>query len=108
MSEEDIKEIKNLLDNILVFETKFKEEILAKAKNMSDAKINELKSILSNVTGWQKKVLEKKIQEDPNFYNKIFNARKKLDQEIMELYKQKLNEQDRRKMDIILNKMKTI
>ena len=108
MSEDDLKEINNLLKNILVFETKFKEEILVKSKSMSEIKLSELKEILLHVEVWQKKVLEKKIQEDPNFYNKIINARKKLDQEIMDLYKQKLNDQDQKKMEIILNKMKTI
>lgn len=108
MSEEVLKEIANLLENILVFETKFKAEILAKVKNMSDAKVNGLKEILLHVGEWQKKVLEKKIQEDPDFYNKIINSRKQIDQEILDLYKQKLNDEDRKKMDIILNKMKTI
>lgn len=108
MSKEALKEIANLLENILVFETKFKEEILAKAKSMSDAKIKELKSILLRVSEWQEKVLTKKIKEDPDFYNKISADRKKVEQEIINLYKQKLNKEDRRKMDIILNKMKTI
>lgn len=108
MTEEDLNEIKNLLADILVFETKFKEEILAKAKNMSDAKLDDLKKILSHVGSWQKKVFEDKIKEDPNFFNNIITARRKLDQDIMDLYKQKLSDEDRKKMEIILNKMQTI
>lgn len=108
MSEEALKEITNLLENILVFETKFKEEVLAKAKSMSEAKLSELKEILLRVGGWQKKVIEEKTKQDPDFYNKIITARKKLDQDIVNLYKQKLGDEDRKKMDIILNKMKTI
>lgn len=103
-----LKEINSLLKDTLVFETNFKEEILAKAQTMSGVKLNELKSILSEVGQWQTKVLEQKFKEDPNFYSKIANARKKLDQKILSLYKQKLNEADRKKMEIILNKMKSI
>lgn len=108
MSEEALKEIGSLLENILVFETKFKEDLLAKSANLSDAKLSELKSILAEISRWQKKVLDKKIKEDPNFLNKIANARKQVDQEIINLYKQKLNEEDQKKIEIILNKMKTI
>ena len=108
MLEEDLKEISNLLASILVFETKFKEEILTKTKNMSDVKIKELKSILLSVSLWQKEIIERKVKQDPNFYSKMLVARKKNDQEIMELYKQKFNNEDRKKMEVILNKMKNI
>lgn len=108
MPEGSLKEIANLLKNILVFETKFKEEILAKAENLNDAKLEQLKNILLEVGSWQKKVLTKKLKEDPDFYNRIASARKKVDQEIINLYKQKLNDEDRKKMEIILDKLKTI
>ena|SRR3989344_8196637 len=108
MPEGALKEVAGLLKNILVFETKFKEEILTKAKDLSDAKLEELKSILLEISEWQKEVLTKKIKEDPGFYDKIVSARKKVDQEIINLYKQKLNDEDRKKMEIILDKMKTI
>ena len=108
MSEEALKELGNLLKNILVFEIKFKEAILVKAKILSDTRLNELKSILLEVSAWQEKVLVKKIKEDPDFYNKISEERKKVDQEIINLYKQKLNDEDRKKMEIILDKMKSI
>ncbi len=108
MPEGALKEIAGLLKNILVFETKFKEEILAKAEGLSDVKLNELKKILLEVDGWQENVLAKKIKEDPGFYDKIISARKKVDQEIINLYKQKLNDEDRKKMEIILDKMKSI
>lgn len=108
MPDEDLKSISDLLKNILVFETKFKEEILVKAKNLDDASLNELKNILVEVGGWQEKVLTKKLKEDPDFYNRIASARKKVDQEIINLYKQKLNNEDRKKMEIILDKMKSL
>ncbi len=102
------KEITGLLEEILVFETKFKEEVLTKTKDLSEVKLNKLKNTLLEVNEWQKKVLTKKMKEDPGFYNKIAAARKKLDQKIISLYKQKLNDADRKKMEIILNKMKSI
>lgn len=108
MPEGSLKEIANLLKNILVFETKFKEEILAKAAGLSGVRLNELKNILLEVGGWQEKVLTKKLKEDTDFYNRIASARKKVDQEIINLYKQKLDAEDKKKMEIILNKMKTI
>jgi|SRR3989338_7544984 len=103
-----LKEIKNQLATIVVLETKFKKEILAKAESLSDTRLNELKSILVEIREWQEKVLTKKIKEDPDFYNKIAEERKKADQEIINLYKQKLNDEDRKKMEIILDKMKSI
>lgn len=108
MPEGSLKEIADLLKNILVFETKFKEEILAKAEGLSGVRLAELKNILIEVGGWQKKVLTKKLKEDPDFYNRIAVARKKVDKEIINLYKQKLNDDDRKKMEIILAKMKNI
>lgn len=108
MSEEGLKEISNLLENILVFEKKFKEEILAKAKSLSEIKLKKLKIILLEVGLWQEKAVAKKIKEDPNFYNKITGARKKVDQEIINLYKQKLNNEDDKKMEIILDKIHSI
>lgn len=108
MSEGNLSKITSLLEDILVFEANFKEEILLKAKELSEEKAGKLLESLVEVRDWQEKVLAEKIKEDPGFYNKIVNARKTLDQKIINLYKQKLNEEDRKKMEIILNKMKSI
>ncbi|TSC85104.1 MAG: hypothetical protein G01um101413_488 [Parcubacteria group bacterium Gr01-1014_13] len=108
MSVDDLKEINNLLENILVFEIKFKEEILAKAENLDAAGLKKLKIILSEVNKWQGKILDKKIKEDHDFYNKIIRARKKSDEEIISLYKQKLNDEDHKKMEIILSKINSV
>ena len=108
MSEEALKDIGNLLKNILVFETKFKEDLLVRSAGLNEEKLNKLKVILTEINQWQKKVLDKKIKEDPNFYNKVLGARKQVDEEVINLYKQKLNNEDQKKMEIILNKMKTI
>ena len=105
MPTDALKEIGDLLENILVFEIKFKEEILAKAENFSDVKLKKLKNILFEVGQWQERAVDKKIKEDPNFYNKIANVRKKVDQEIISLYKQKLNDEDHKKIEIILEKI---
>ena len=101
-------EIKNLLENILVFEVGFKEEILAKAKNLDEVRLKKLKIILSEVNKWQGVVLDEKIKTDPGFYNKIVGARKTADQEIINLYKQKLNDEDKKKREIILNKISSV
>ena len=103
-----LKVIADLLKSILVFEAQFKEEILAKAAGLDEGKLLKLKNILSEVSEWQKKVLTKKMKEDPGFYNKVAGARKKADQEIINLYKQKLGDDDRKKMEIILEKMKSL
>ena len=108
MSEGNLSKITSVLEDILVFEANFKEEILLKAKELSEEKAGKLLESLVEVRDWQEKVLAEKIKEDPGFYNKIVNARKTLDQKIINLYKQKLNEEDRKKMEIILNKMKSI
>lgn len=108
MPTDALKTISDLLKSILVFETQFKEEILAKAPGLDEEKLTKLKNILLEVSGWQEKVLTKKLKEDPGFYNRIASARKKVDQEIINLYKQKLDDEDRKKMEIILDKMKNI
>jgi len=108
MSADALKEISNLLENILVFEIKFKEAILEKAKNLNDAGLKKLKIILSEIGKWQGKILDKKIKEDRDFYNKIIGVRKKSDQEIINLYKQKLTDEDHKKVEVILDKIKLI
>ena len=108
MPTDTLKEIGNLLKGILVFETKFKEQLLVKSAGLSDAKLNELKNILTEISKWQEKVLENKIKQDPDFFNKVADARKKVDEEIINLYKQKLSDEDHKKMDIILNKIHSI
>lgn len=105
MPDNDLKEIKNLLEDVLVFETEFKEEILAKAKDLDDARLKKLKIILLELNKWQGEILDKKIKSDPDFYNKIVSARKTADQEIVNLYKQRLSEEDHKKMEIILDKI---
>jgi hypothetical protein len=105
MSIDDLKEIKNLLNNTLVFETDFKEYVLAKTKDLDEVKLKKLKIILSEVKKWQSEILDKKIKSDPGFYNKIISARKSSDQKVINLYKQKLDEEDRKKIDIILDKI---
>lgn len=108
MSDDDLKEIKNLLEGILVFEIEFKKEILAKAKDLDDTRLKKLKIILLELNKWQGEILDKKIKSDIDFYNKIINARKTADEEILNLYKQKLSDEDKKKIGIILGKINSI
>ncbi len=103
-----IKEIKDLLERILVFNSGFKENVLAKAQNLDESKLVELKNILQEVSGWQEKVLDKIVKKNPGFVVRIADSKRKAEQELVNLYKQKLEEDDRKKMEIILNKVKSL
>jgi len=103
-----IQEIKDLLDQVLVFEVGFKENILAKAQNLDELRLVELKKILQEVKIWQENVLIRMIKEDPGFIEKLTDSRRKAEQKVMDLYRQKLEKDDRAKMEIILNKMKSL
>lgn len=103
-----MQEIKDLLDRVLVFESSFKETILVKAQNLDEVKLVELKKILQEVSGWQEKVLDKMAKNDPGFVVRLANAKREAEREVMILYKQKLEEEDRGKMEIILNKMRSL
>lgn len=108
MSQPDLKEIEKLLTGIIVFATKFKKEILVKAENLSEAKLKELKKVLEEVNVWQKPALQSIAKKDPQFYNRILVKRKQIEQEIINLYKARLSEEDNKKMQIILGKIKNI
>lgn len=108
MSEEALKEIESQLAAIIVFATKFKKEILAKAENLSEAKLKSLIKILAEVGEWQKTALQSIAKKDPQFYKRILEKKKKIEREIINLYKTKLAEEDKKKMRIILDKVKNI
>lgn len=100
-----MQEIKDLLENILVFELGFKNNILIKAQSLEDNKLVQLKNILLEVGSWQKKVLDKMAKEDPEFISRLENNKRRTEQELMSVYRQKLAEEDRKKMEIILGKI---
>ena len=108
MPENALKEIESQLAAIIVFTTKFKKEILAKAENLSETKLKNLKKILTDVGVWQKSTLQILVKKDPQFYNRLMSKKKKIEQEIINLYKTKLVEEDNKKMQIILDKMQTL
>lgn len=101
-------EIIDLLEKIVVFEASFKKEILEKLPSLDSKRLQELKKILLEVGGWQTDFLQKKIIEDPDFYDKIVEARRQADKRIIDLYKQKFETEDHKKMEIILNKIKEL
>lgn len=108
MPEGALQDIANLLKSILVFETKFKEEILAKAENLSEAKLQKLKKILVEVGRWQEVTLPELAKKDPQFYSRLLAKKRKIEREIINLYKAKLAEEDNKKTRIILDKMQTL
>ena len=108
MPTEATKEISDLLKSILVLETKFKKEILAKAEKLNEAKLKNLKKILAELAEWQKSALQSLAKKDTGFYRRILGKKKQIEQEIINLYKAKLAEEDKKKMQIILDKVKSI
>ena len=103
-----IEQIASLLKQIIVFELKFKQDILAKAANLGEQKLSELHTILLEVKEWQEQTLHKILVQDPDFYDKILDAKRKTEREIINLYKQKLETEDHKKMEIILDKIKSL
>ena len=103
-----IEQIASLLKQIIVFELKFKQDILAKATNLGEQKLSELQTILLEVKEWQEQTLHKILVQDPDFYDKILDAKRKTEREIINLYKQKLETEDHKKMEIILDKIKSL
>lgn len=108
MSAAMLLEIKNQLATIIVFATKFKKEILAKAENLSEAKLKNLIKILAEVSIWQKTAMKNVMRRDPQFYNRLLEKKKQIEQKMINLYKARLSEEDNKKMQIILDKVKNI
>ncbi len=106
--EEIRKQIIELLDEIIVFEAKFKKEILDKTEDLTEDRLKELEIILLEVKEWQQKTLEKILKEDPDFYNRILIARRQVEEKILNMYKQKIAAEDHEKMQIILNKIDSL
>ncbi|MBI2037627.1 MAG: hypothetical protein HYT15_01690 [Candidatus Magasanikbacteria bacterium] len=106
--EEIQKEITELLGKIVFFEPEFKKEILQKMPQLEEARLYELKRILLEVQDWQTNFVKKKIAADPNFYDMIMEAKHKADRAIIEVYKQKFEDEDHKKMEIILNKIRSL
>ncbi len=102
------KEVVDLLKTIFVFDTKFKDDVLARAKSLTPARLENLKNILAEVSVWQKQALQKIIQKDPGFYVRLVEQKRQIDKKIIDLYKTKLSQEDQKKMEIILNKMQSI
>jgi hypothetical protein len=108
MTEVIKKEIMSLLDRIVVFEVKFKQEVLEKLQSLDEAKLSELKNILLEVTLWQEKILTKTMETNPGLYARLANAKKQAEQGVINLYTQEVKEVDRQKMQIILDKINSI
>ena len=108
MPADALKEIESQLAAIIVFGTKFKKEILVKATKLSETKLKDLKKILGEVNIWQKTALPALAKKEPQFYRRILGKKKQIEQEIINLYKAKLAEEDKKKMQIILDKVKVV
>ncbi|HSR89569.1 MAG TPA: hypothetical protein VLK22_04250 [Candidatus Udaeobacter sp.] len=108
MATETKKEIADLLKKIVVFEKKFKEEILQKSAGLEETKLQKLKKVLLEVKQWQTKLLQNKIANDPDFYYKVMDVKRKADQAVIDTFRQKFKAEDHKKMEIILNKIHSL
>ena len=102
------KQIIELLETIAVFDASFKKQISQKMAGLEEYRLAELKKILLEVQEWQLNFLKKKITEDPDFYDRIMEAKRQAEHKVIELYKQKFAAEDHRKIEIILNKIKEL
>jgi hypothetical protein len=102
------KQVSELLNKIAVFEVSFKKEVLEKMAGLDESLLRELKNILLETEAWQLDFIKKKLIEDPNFYDTIMEAKREAEHTVLELYKQKFESEDHKKMEIILQKIKEL
>lgn len=102
------KEIDSLLKKIVVFEMSFKKEILEKLIHLDVNRLQELEAILLEVEKWQEDFLKKKIISDPDFYHKITEVKRSMTRTVLDVYKQNFKKEDYIKLQIILNKIKSL
>lgn len=106
--EETRKQVIELLNKIAVFEVSFKKEVLEKMVDLDEGGLRELKNILLETEAWQLEFIKKKLTEDPDFYGTIMDAKREAEHKVIELYKQKFADEDHKKMEIILQKIKEL
>lgn len=102
-------EVEKILDNLFVFDSEFKTKILDKIKaGLDDARLNKLKKILADAVKWQAEVVTKKIKQNKDFIRKFNLQRKRIDHAIIDDRAQELRENDLKKMQTILLRIKNI
>jgi hypothetical protein len=86
----------------------FKVEILEMLIHLDVNRLQELEAILLEVEKWQEDFLKKKIISDPDFYHKITEAKRNTTRTTLDFYKQNFKKEDHTKLQIILNKIKSL
>ncbi|MFA5062185.1 MAG: hypothetical protein WC526_03490 [Patescibacteria group bacterium] len=102
-------EIGNLLEQIFVFEPEFRAQILDKVKaGLAPERLAKLKNILADTIKWQTGVLARKIKQDKDFLRRFSAQKKKIDHALISERAQTLKDNDFKKMQTILLKIKSI
>lgn len=71
MAKAGIEEIKNLLNKIIIFDEKYKNNILDKAEKLDEAGLVKIHDMLIEVESWQRSIIEEKLKSDPTALNKL-------------------------------------
>jgi len=110
MAEEDkIKIISSLLDRLFIFTSAVKEDIIAKASvDLNEEKFLALKAELEKAVEWQKQLVIEKMRQDPSLYDKIMEERKKITEEILKAYEDKVKKEDQDKINFMFLKIKSL
>lgn len=102
-------EIGKLLERIFVFEPEFRAQILDKVKaGLAPGRLPKLKKILEDTIKWQIGVLAKKLKQDKDFLRRFAVQKKKIDHAIIDERAQTLKDNDFKKMQTIILKIKSI
>lgn len=103
------KELTDLLDKILVFDYDFKIYILQKLESGLDKeKLRGLEKMLLETIAFQRKVFAEKNKKDPGFFRRLSEIKNQFNKGVIDKYSQNLASDDKKKMDIILSKIKSL
>jgi hypothetical protein len=102
-------EIREMLSGLFVFDDEFKAKILDKIKaGLNTARLEKLKKILAEAVKWQIGVVARKLAQDKTFLRRFAAQKNKIDQEILDERVKTLKDNDFKKMQTILLKIKNI
>jgi len=109
MAADVLGEIQALLGKILVFKSDFKAQILEKVQaGLPDEKTAGLKEALLETFEWQKKFFEDKMKNDPAFFEEIKQEKQKIEKGIIDAYTHKMAEEDHKKVESLMLKIKSL
>ena len=108
MSKTRINELKELLDNIVIFAPNFKRDIFQDALELETPRFDALLSTLKEILNYQKNELGKKLSTDPAYFVRLNEAASRKRRAAIGEMSGKAMQKDRDKINELINKIKNI